>query len=139
LLAAFKPGVGISLDEPAVGGAVVVVVVGTVVVVVVGLVPAIKAGLSVFIGRPAGAAGCFGGISVFAALRIIVLTAVAALVITDLTAATTGTGVFAVVVHVPGDWREPQLVVLVWQQPQSCVTLGWSLGFACAPFVPWVL
>jgi hypothetical protein len=89
--------------------------------------------------RVATAAGCFGGTDVPIALRITAVTAPAALVTADLTAAKTvapGTGDFAVVVHVPGDWRDPQLVVLVWQQPQSCVTLGWSLGFACAPFVP---
>ena len=80
--------------------------VGAVVVVVVGVVPATKAGLSVFIGRPAGAAGCFGGTSVLAAPRNITVTAAAALETADLTAATVvtaGTGVFAVVVHVPGE------------------------------------
>ena len=113
----FNPGIGISLGKPTGEGNVVVGLVGT--VVVVGVVPAITAGLLVFIGRPVGTAGCFGGMSVLAALRIITLMAVVALVIADLTAAMTGTGVFAVVVHAPGDWREPQLVVLLWQQPQS--------------------
>ena len=92
-----------------------------------------------------GAVFAAGGLEVTGVLtapRKIAVTAPAALATADLTAAATvtaGTGAFAVVVHVPADWREPQLVVLVWQQPQSCVTLGWSLGFACAPFVPWVL
>ena len=88
------------------------------------------------------ATGGRGATVVLAGPRNKTVTAPAALATADLTAAaavTAGTGTFAVVVHVPAEWRESQLVVLVWQQPQSCVTLGWSLGFARAPLVPWLL
>jgi len=34
---------------------------------------------------------------------------------------------------------ESKLVVLVWQQPQSAVVLGWSPDFPRAPCVPWLV
>lgn len=46
----------------------------------------------------------------------------------------------AVVAHPAAGLRcWPKLVVLVWQQPQSAVVLGWSLDLPCAPLVPWLV
>ena len=99
------------------GSAVVAAVLGAVTVVAVRGTGA----------RVATAAGCFVGGDVPSALRTTAVTARTVAANVDLTFAATvapGNGCFAVVVHVPGDWRDPQLVVLVWQQPQSCVTFG---------------
>lgn len=94
------------------------------------------------VGRFSAVTGCcLGGIAKFVALRITAEMAPAALVTTDLTFATTvaGTGDFAVVVQVPAESLGLLHVEVLWQQPQSAVTLGWSLGFARAPIVPWLV
>jgi hypothetical protein len=62
----------------------------------------------------------------------------AAVVVAVVGAATVAT--VAVVVQPAGELLvEPKLVVLVWQQPQSAVVLGWSPDFPCAPLVPWLV
>jgi hypothetical protein len=93
------------------------------------------------VGRFAIATDCLGGVAKFVALRTTAEMAPAALVTTDLIFATTvaGTGDFAVVVQVPADSLGLLHVDVLWQQPQSAVTLGWSLGFARAPIVPWLV
>lgn len=93
------------------------------------------------VGWFATATDCLGGVAKFVALRTTTVTAPNALVITDLIFATTvaGTGDVAVVVQVPAESLGLLQLDVLWQQPQSAVTLGWSLGFACAPIVPWLV
>ena len=137
--AVLNPG---KFSGPVGGLAAVAGFAGPVVVVAVGFGAVIEVAGSDVAGRFVTAAGCFGGTDVPIALRIAAVTARTVAVNADLTAVATfvpGTGDFAVVVHVPADCLGLLQLVLVWQQPQSAVTLGWSLGFASAPCVPWVL
>jgi hypothetical protein len=119
--------------------------VAVVVVVVVVAADAAAAGAAV-VAAVVGAAGDFAAAAGAAAAGAAVVVAVVGAA-ADLAAAAgaVAAGVataaaVAVVEHPDGELRcWPKLVVLVWQQPQSAVVLGWSPGFPCAPFVPWLV